>query len=160
MLNWSAAAGHLWTRPETDRDISEKIGLSVSLGEILAVSHAIAPDDLPSQIVISSDLSGTTLSGPDLLGCFPIVEIGYLLDQRPGVVTDFNDIPPAAEDITSYRKLIAPPKRYNLTVTVVWRDFDTQRDVTEIRDFQFYILPNYTPGRDRLVEEVDARRRS
>ena len=149
-----------WQRPESDLDVFEKIAVSIasSEGHIVSVAHDITPTELPDQIDLFSDLTGTTFSAPHLEGLFPILEIKFLNAGVMGDVVDFDDVPDAAENLISYRKLISGPKRYDVTVTVVWEERDTNRRHTETRPFYFIIVPNYSPGRDRLVEEVNARR--
>lgn len=161
MIQWSIPPGPWWLRPESDRNVVETISVRIppNHGEIVQVSHVMTADDLPDQVVVASDLTGTTLTAPTLLGLFPILEIWFLRDGALGVAADFDDVPDEAENIISYRKLIGEPRRYDITVTVLWQERDNTQRQTESRAFYFIVVPDYTPGRDRLVEEVNARRR-
>lgn len=107
---------------------------------------------IPPQVSLAGGPAGVKLAAPNLIGMFPIT-VDYLLDGVPGQVTNWDDLPPDAEDIYLYA---APP------VNTVERHFTATAhlsDTTSVSaQFTVRVTADYSSGRDRLVLEVDARR--
>lgn len=159
MLIWTPESGPPWfDRLETETDIVERIAIISDDATVLAVTHEISPATLPEQIEIVSDTTGVTLTAPHLLGAFPIRIIRYRRHRVEGQCTDFDDLPQDAEEVFEYRKDPNSPRIYMLTVSATESPESLTGSGQEIRVYEFILRANYTPGRDRLKEAVDARR--
>lgn len=137
---------------EDETSVSAQITVTPEAPALLSGLAWEASPALPPQAVVT--VSGDTLQVffPDFDGMWPI-EVQYLLDTVPGAVTDWAELPEAAEDVYAYRKEPSGMRVFELVVTA---SFDTAPD--EVQAYQIVLFPNYTPGRDALVGAVDARR--
>lgn len=159
MLIWTPDNSALWfARPETDTSVNEVISISSDDAVVEKVEFSIDSDyELPKQVIIEASNSGVTLTAPDLEGLFPIIAIRYLRHGVAGECYHFDDLPADAEDVLEYRKNPSRRKHFYLTVTATESALSPTSSGTETKIFEFAIDANYTPGRDRLVEEVNAR---
>jgi hypothetical protein len=159
MLTWTPDNSAEWfTRSEADTSVSETITIASDDATVESVSYVLTPNQLPAQVVITATTSGITLTAPTLAGLFPIIVIKYLRNGLPGESLTFDDLPQDAEDVIEYRKESASPKRFVLAVTATESALSPTSSGTQTLEYEFFIEGNYTPGRDRLVEEVNARR--
>lgn len=110
----------------------------------------VTPNTLPAQVSITFVDNVLTFQAPDLIGLLPILSIKYLLNGVEYQVNDWNLLPAQAEEVLEYLKDPNSPKIFDLAVTA-------QATTTETVTYQFIVRANYTPGRDRLVQEVNAR---
>ena len=153
-----AAAGSPWfTAMETEVNIVYEIGISSDAGTIDAVDWVVAPEP-PQQVVVARTPDGIGLSAVDLDGLFPIILIKYLRDGVTGQCLNFDGLPADAEEVLEYRKDPNTPRIYTLTLTVTETDALTAMTSTCTASYEFWIEADYSPGRDRLRGEVDARR--
>lgn len=170
MLVWNPDPLLWFLRSESDTDVYEVLSITAPGGYLTNIEYEIEPDTLPKQVELYADLNvGLIFQAPHLLGMFPIIIIRYLHDTVEGDCQDFDDIPAAAEDVWEYLKDPVTPKHFDLTVTASGYVLDDSGSgeggggaasvlVTETRHYRITIIADYTPGRDRLKREVDARR--
>lgn len=146
-----------FTVMETEVNVSKDLAIVPSESTIDSVVWSITPE-LPPNVVIHKTTSGLNLSAPTLDGLFPILLIKYLRGGVIGECKDFNDLPADAEDVIEYRKDPNSPRIYTLTVTVTDTQLLPPLTSETTATFTFIIEADYSPGRDRLRREIDARR--
>lgn len=147
---------------EAATDVSATVNFATDMpGSTLAdLVYSVDPP-LPEQAEVSGEIDAggetgsVTVQIPHLIGFVPILAIDYMLDGVPGTVTSWDDLPAEAEQVYSYRKAIASPAIYTLTIEVAEVG---PTPGTASADFTIRIEPNYTVGRDALIAAVDARR--
>lgn len=152
----------LWEPPPTAFITCSESDLDVS-GEILVESDDPADPvdtieldvhrELPPQFVISADEQKVSFFTPDLLGIFRIVEILYLRDRVIERCFAWEDLPADAHDIVAYR-----PDPVNVQIFVLTVTATTTLGIKESEDFVIRVEADYTPGRDLMLGEINARR--
>jgi len=120
---------------------------------IAGYAHAWS-QPMPSQVEVSANANGAKLAAPNWIGTFRDIQIDYLKNGQPGQCAEWDDLPVDAEDVYAYRPPALAEIKPILTVTALFED-----GAQEQASYEFTIRFNHTPGRDRLKEEVDARRR-
>lgn len=154
--------GELFNQPETGGSVSFTISGEAEVvdpvtGEpgtepVTDYGYSLSPSDPAGILSITADSQGVTLEASSLVGLFPLQYIDYLLDGELQRVSAWDDLPEAAEDIIAFRPSDSQAKTFTLTVT---GEVDGE-SVSE--DFTFTITQDWTAGKERLQEEIDARR--
>lgn len=160
-VTWSPEPGELFTLPETAEDVSHAITVEVeeedaATGEpqVIAVEQytgTVTPDQ--SVLAIGEGPDALTVSADSLVGLFGIDGIEYLLGGELGQADAWDELPAEAEEIVSFKPSTEVERTYTLTVTAHLEDGSQ-----ESADYDMIIQQDWTAGRDRLVEAVDARR--
>lgn len=112
---------------------------------------------LPPQFRVTT--SGTTLNveAPDLLGSFEPVRIRFLLPPGDGRVMEYGeavrwpDVPNRAVEIVEFAPHPVGLKTFFLTIT-------TNTGAAAV--YEIVLRANFTTGRDRMLQEVEARRKA
>lgn len=146
---WTPAPGLWFDRIETEQNVVEQILADGGQSEIL--SFSVSPANLPAQVSIIFSGGTLTLSAPNLIGLFPITSIKYVSSAGTAEVFDFDDLPLDGIDIVDYRK--DPSAFIVYSIEVQAQSIGGQETAT----FEFVIRADYSPGRDRLVGEINAR---
>lgn len=111
------------------------------------------PDQLvPTQVNLIAESNRIRVVGDDVIGIVPI-EVRYLLNRIPGQVTSWADLPPEAQFIYRYTTSLNNTLTASLQATAF---LNVGGPVQAIYTIQ--VTANYSTGRDRLVQEIDARR--
>jgi len=157
MLTWTPEnTAPLFDHLETATNISYTVTVATDDIVIPARAYGISgftltPNTLPDQVEIS--FSGHTLevSAPDLMGMLPILSIKYLQAGVIHEVFDFDDIPDEADQVLEYFKDPTSPRVFILAIT----GFDYSGVV--VKEYELIVRGDYTPGRNRLILEVNER---
>jgi hypothetical protein len=160
MLIWTPDNASTWfMRPESDVDFVELISISSDDDIVDTVTYSF-PDGtfIPDGVSITATSGGVAFSATSLSGLFPIVGIKYLNAGVLGECFDFSDIPSSAEDVLEYKKDASGQKSFFMTVTATESNTSPTTSGTEVKIYEFIIEADYSPGRDALLEAVNARR--
>lgn len=169
VVEWSPSEGGLlFVAPETgglspitlSATAEESAAASGADGEepaptpvaVTGYAYQVAPPVPPSVLSIVAGAAGVTLSSPSLAGLFPIEHIDVLLGGQRLRVSDWDEIPAGAEDIISFRPGTSPGTTFALSVTAV------AGGQPIAQTWSFTITRDWTAGKLRLQEEVNARR--
>lgn len=159
IVTWTPdPAEPLFSLPETATNINYLISATATddLGAPLPVSnyrYTLSPTPAAPVLTITAGANGVNVTAASLAGLFGIVFIDYLLHGTLGRVFTWDDLPAEAEEIIEFRPLSDAERQYTLTV-----EADVQGEGTVQAAYTLEILQDWTAGRDRLVEEVNARR--
>lgn len=116
-------------------------------------SGTITPEQ--DRLTVTGGSASLTVTAETLNGLFPIVFIDYIADTGElKRVDDWEDLPRGARDVVEFRPNGERSQTYTLNAKALLSSGET---VTA--RFNMIILHDWTPGRDRLIAEVDARRR-
>ncbi len=111
------------------------------------------PDQLiPTQVSLIPESNRICVIGDNVIGIVPI-EVRYLLNRVPGQVTSWADLPAEAQFIYRYTTSINNTLTTSLRATAL---LNVGGPVQAIYTIQ--VTANYSTGRDRLVQEINARR--
>jgi len=146
-------------RSESDAGFVELISVTSDDASVEDVTYSF-PEGvaMPAGVSISATSGGISFSASSLAGLFPILSIKYLDAGVIGECFDFADIPPSAEDVVEYRKDAGGQKTFLMTVTATESASSLTGSGTEVKTYEFTIEANYSPGRDALLEAINARR--
>jgi len=158
---WSPSPGILFTEQETATGLSFRITCTIEADPaavepaptVTGYSVALSPAPEVDVLSINSDAEGVTVSSESLAGLFGIDFIDYWAGGQVVRVFSWDDLPEAAEEVVEFRPSHDKQRSYTLSVTALLSDGDS---VTAA--YKCVVLQNWTAGRDRLKEEVDARR--
>ncbi len=157
MVTWSPLSGTpLLEASEEEVNLSLSVSASTEGGDAVITSFTL---DQPAEIftgVISG--SNLTLTAPNLIGLFEIIHIKYRLNNVIGVCYRWEDLPPEAEELISYRKTRASVRTFTLTVTGEGTDGIETTPTSSTTNYELIIRANYTAGRIALIAEVNKRR--
>lgn len=155
-VTWSPDSALLFTEPETATDIAYGVSVAVVDDEdptlaVTGYAATISPEQ--TLMSVTDGAGGVTVTASSLAGLFPLEFIDYLLGGELERVTRWDDLPPEAQDIIEFRPSSQVSTDFVLSVTA------TLSDATQVqRDFTLRITQDWTAGKLRLQEEVDARR--
>lgn len=166
-ITWSPLAGTLFSKPETATGInyiilcqiialpSDPLAITpaepVPVVESYVASISPAP---PSGIltVTASITTGVHISAEKLSGLFGIEFIDYLQHKVITRITNWSDLPAGAEEIVEFKPSSEQSKQYIMDITAM-----LSNKTTESATYAMIITQEWTAGRDRLRQEVDAR---
>lgn len=159
MLVWSPTNADVWfARPESDLSVLENIAISSDDSTVLSVTAALVSGKLPSQISLTSSITGVVFGAAHLDGLFPILSLVFLRNAVLGETFSWEDLPADAEDLILYRKDPIARKTFFVSVTATEDPASLTPSGTETKVYEFAIDANYSAGQARLVEEINARR--
>lgn len=151
----TASGPFVWTiqaQIETPEDGA--IGGGMLNVSVLRYSGSIKPNQDLLTIIGGDD--ALTVTAETLIGLFPIVFIDYLTDDGDlKRIDDWDALPNEAREVVEFRP--SDLRKYIFTLTA---QAELSNGSIETADYSLIVLHDWTPGRDRLVAEVDARRRS
>lgn len=157
MATWSPAPGELFRLPETETDVAYTVSAVIEDPEteqtIAAESYSGAITPEQTVLAINAGADGLTVSADSLAGLFPIEGVAYLLDGERGEVGEWDALPAEAEQIIAFTPSSQRDTTYQLAVTATFPDGTEEEAV-----YDLVIEQDWDAGRDRLKEEVDARR--
>ena len=121
---------------------------------------SLSPAGFPPQVTVT--VTGLTLAiaAPDFIGIFPMVRLKYLLPGEPrdglkyGTVTAWEDLPNPVDSLEII-EFVPHPIGIKTFYLTVWTDADPNDKAV----YEIIVRADFTPGRDRLQREVDARRK-
>lgn len=160
-LQWTPSAFgadmHLLDVQEGERDVSATVTAQWSVadgaggGALPKMTWASTPE-LPPCFTVAVEPGRITFASAHVIGMFPIVSLQFLLPGSMEVHTVFEweDLPAGAIDVVTFRPYPNSFIDYFLTITADG----------EAREYIIRAFKNFTPDRDRLRSEVNARRRS
>lgn len=161
VVTWSPAAPELFRLPETAGAIEHAITAIVQ--ETDPATGLPAPiavtgyhgEISPAQplLTVTPGASALTVSAATLAGLFPFESLEYLRGGQLEQVGTWEELPADAEDLVAYRPSRATERAYTLTATATLADGSEESTA-----YALVIQQDWSAGRDRLKEEVDARR--
>lgn len=161
IVAWSPVPPVLFQLPETAGGIEHEITATVQ--ETDPITGLPAPvavtgyrgDLSPEQelIAVAGGTASLIVSAATLAGLFPFDSLEYLQAGDLKQATTWAALPDSAEDLVAYRPSRIAERAYTLTVTATLADGSE-----ESAAYALVILQDWSAGRDRLREEVDARR--
>lgn len=160
---WSPTeGGQLFSLPETSGPIEYQFLATATAvdpitGEPAPVpvtdyDYELSPPDTVGILSISASSSGVTLQADTLGGLFPIQFIEYLMNGELYRVFHWDDLPESAEEVITFRPSTETEKSFTLTVTASADGEPIEQSWTLV------ITQDWTAGKERLQEEVNARR--
>jgi hypothetical protein len=158
---WSPPPGILFSEQETAKGLSYRITCSIEADPAAVepaptiTGYSVALNPTPEVDVLNIDVeaAGVTVSSESLAGLFGIDFIDYWVNGQVVRVFAWDDLPETAEEIVEFRPSHDKQRSYTLKVTALLSDGGS-----ETAAYDCIVLQNWTAGRDRLKEEVDARR--
>ncbi|MCO7216891.1 hypothetical protein [Halomonas sp. OfavH-34-E] len=158
---WTPAPDVLFSLPETSGPVSTTISVAVEgvdpatgLPEPVAVigyRGSITPEQ--GVLAVAGGPGGLTVSATSLAGLFPIDFIDVLQDGQVVRVPDWGSLPASAEEVIEFRPSRDTTRAYRLDVIA-----DLEDGGEAYTSYLIEIHQDWTAGRDRLKEEIDARR--
>ena len=128
----------------------------VSVTPLTSVSWS-TDTPLPAQVRVTASDTTLTLDAPDMLGAFEPVRIRFVRPPGDGRTMEYgeiqrwSDLPDDAVEIVEFTPHPVGLKTFHLTVTTNTGDAAVYRIV---------VRANFTTGRDRLVREIERRRKT
>lgn len=160
-VTWSPAAPELFRLPETAGAIEYAITATVQdtdptsgLPVPVAVS-GYQGEITPAQslMVVTSGTDALTVTAHSLAGLFPFDSLEYLQDGKLEQVATWAALPADAEEIIAYKPSRDTERAFTLAVTATLEDGSE-----ESTSYALVIQQDWSAGRDRLRNEVNARR--
>ncbi|WMC11766.1 hypothetical protein PU634_05205 [Oceanimonas pelagia] len=164
-VEWLPAPGLLFKAPETAGGISHRIRcviIPTPAGEdgedpepppeVVGYRAIIEPAPPVPVLELAVSGQGVTLSAQTLAGLFGIDFIDYLQDGVIARVTSWGALPAQAEQVIEFRPSRLTSRSYLLQVTA-----ELTNGEREQASYTLTITQEWTAGRDRLKEEVNAR---
>lgn len=153
---WTPPPGPLFALSELATDVTYAVTCSVvdETDPTLAVvgyRAIVTPEQ--SLLTVTAGASGVTVSADSLAGLFAIEFIDYLRDGQLARASSWEELPEDAEELVEFRPSREVSKVYLLTVTALLSD-----DTELVAEYTMTVFQDWTAGRNRLVEEVNARR--
>lgn len=155
-ITWTPGPGLLFSLPETAGPIAFSISATYSDETAPAAITGYEAEINPPSNTLQVDVGPTevTVSAPSLVGTFGIQYIDHLNGGVLRRVGSWEELPAEAEEVIEFRPSYDRLREHTLTVTAM-----TSLGGQEQAVYTIQILQDWSAGRDRLVEEVDARRR-
>jgi|SRR5699024_5053042 len=162
-ITWTPAPGPLFTLPETAGPISYAIQAALAAPEpdgngaggtppsIERYSAAISPAQ--TLFDTSASASGVTISAASLAGLFPIARIDYLQHATLHTIDTWDALPAGPAELIAFKPSAARETVFTLTVTAHLSDASAHQ-----AEYSLSVQQDWSAGRERLQEEVDARR--
>jgi hypothetical protein len=156
MLTWTPEnSAPLFDYMETQANVSVTVTVETDDPLLLSVpvilGYTVTPNTLPDQVEIAFSGKVLEFSAPDLIGMLPILSIKYLQAGSIHEVFDFDDIPDDADQVLEYSKDPNSPRIFDLAVTA------SDYSGPETKHYELIVRGDYTPGRNRLILEVNER---
>lgn len=158
---WAPPPDVLFSLPETGGPVSFTItvdvqgvdpvtGLPVPVA-VTGYRGSITPEQ--SIVEVSGGPGGLAVSAGDLKGLFPIDFVRYRKGDSVIAVPDWDALPAGADEVVEFKPGSEATRAYRLDVTA-----DLADGSEAYMSYLMEIHHDWTAGRDRLKEEVDARR--
>lgn len=150
----SAPGPFTWTvKAEVEAPDDGEAAEAAASVTILSYSGSIKPkQDL---MMVAGGDDALTVTAETLNGLFPIVFISYIAGNGDlKRADDWEALPRGARDLVEFRPNAERQKTFTLTARA-----KLSNGTTATAEYDMIILHDWTPGRDRLVAEVNARRR-
>lgn len=153
---WTPPPGPLFALSELATDVAYAVTCSVvdETDPTLAVvgyQAIVTPEQ--SLLTVTAGSSGVTVSADSLSGLFSIEFIDYLRGGQLARASSWEELPEDAEELVEFRPSREVSKVYLLTVTALLSD-----NTELVAEYTMTVFQDWTAGRNRLVEEVNARR--
>lgn len=160
---WSPTdGGQLFSLPETSGPIEYQFSAEATAVDPITgmpapvpvsdYDYELTPSDTTGVFTFTVSSSGVTLQADTLSGLFPIQFIEYLLNGELYRVFHWDDLPESAEEVITFRPSTETEKSFTLTVTASADGEPIEQSWTLV------LTQDWTAGKNRLQEEVDARR--
>lgn len=164
---WLPMPGLLFREPETATGIAHRIECQVlplppagddeadepdPPPEVTGYRASLSPAPQVAVLDITADAGGVSVAADNLAGLFGIEFIDYLRNGGIARITRWDDLPASAEEIIEFRPSRLRSRTYQLLIAAELSDGSE-----ELASYTIIIDQNWTAGRDRLKEEMNAR---
>lgn len=158
---WTPPPDVLFSLPETGGPVSFAITVDVQgvdpvTGEpapiaVTGYHGSVTPEQ--DVVEVKGGPAGLSVTAGSLKGLFPIVSVRYREGDSVITVPDWDSLPESADEVVTFKPGTEATRAYRLDVTA-----DLADGSEAYMSYLMEIHHEWTAGRDRLKEEVDARR--